>query len=457
MRMIAAVVMVCALTPTQAQETGPIKLTLHPTPPTSTALKYRLLPELRDMQTGNAAVHYLRAMAPELASQSFRKESQERLDQILETPADKLRGADMSTAINRSSLGFIEDGSRRTSCDWEMIERAKRDGIAMLLPDLQAMRSLARQSAARARVAIADGKFDDAHRDLRTTLALGRHVADGVTLIQGLVGIAVAAQSLNQIDAWIGQPGAPSLYWPLTDLPTPFIDLRKSFEGERFFMESSVPNMRDAKPGRFRLDRERFEQFLKLAGSEPNGQESVELFRHSDKNVAAAREYLKKRGWSDEQLNALPVLDAVVLHQVTEYDRIYEEMIKVFNLPVPMALELNARIAKELAPGPDRPIGSTMAGLMLPAFEKVVLARLRLDRRIAALRTIEAIRLHVTEKGKLPERLEDITVVPLPTDPLTGKPFEYRREGAAARLIMSAPPPIPKTTGHSIEYVLTTP
>jgi hypothetical protein len=80
-----------------------------------------------------------------------------------------------------------------------------------------------------------------------------------------------------------------------------------------------------------------------------------------------------------------------------------------------------------------------------------------LDRRIAALRTIEAVRLHLTEKGKLPEKLDDITVVPVPTDPLTGKPFEYRRDGAAARLIVSAPPPIRNVQGNYIEYILTTP
>ena len=32
------------------------------------------------------------------------------------------------------------------------------------------------------------------------------------------------------------QPGCPNLYWSLTDLPSPFIDLRKGMQAERVIM-----------------------------------------------------------------------------------------------------------------------------------------------------------------------------------------------------------------------------
>ena len=57
-------------------------------------------------------------------------------------------------------------------------------------------------------------------------------------------------------------------------------------------------------------------------------------------------------------------------------------------------------------------------------------AQMRLDRRVAALRVVEAIRLYAaSHDGKLPEQSEQVTEVPVPDDPATGKPLEYRRDG----------------------------
>ena len=50
----------------------------------------------------------------------------------------------------------------------------------------------------------------------------------------------------------------------------------------------------------------------------------------------------------------------------------------------------------------------------------------RTDRRFAALECVEALRLYAAQNGKWPAALADVTDVPVPTDPMTGKPFEYR-------------------------------
>lgn len=36
--------------------------------------------------------------------------------------------------------------------------------------------------------------------------------------------------------------------------------------------------------------------------------------------------------------------------------------------------------------------------------------------------------------GKLPERLEDVKETPVPANPVTGRPFEYRFDGDTATL-----------------------
>jgi hypothetical protein len=92
---------------------------------------------------------------------------------------------------------------------------------------------------------------------------------------------------------------------------------------------------------------------------------------------------------------------------------------------------------------------------MVPAMEKVMFAGARLDRKIAALRCVEALRLHAAAKGGWPEKLEDVTEVPIPDDPVTGKPYRYRAEGD--RFILSAPAPAnePEHAGNSIRYEIT--
>jgi hypothetical protein len=58
-----------------------------------------------------------------------------------------------------------------------------------------------------------------------------------------------------------------------------------------------------------------------------------------------------------------------------------------------------------------------------------------LDRRVAALRVVEAIRMYAATKGgALPESLDNITDVPVPLDPVTGKPFGYHLEGGRAQV-----------------------
>ena len=46
--------------------------------------------------------------------------------------------------------------------------------------------------------------------------------------------------------------------------------------------------------------------------------------------------------------------------------------------------------------------------------------------------------MYAAQNGKWPAALADVTDVPLPTDPMTGKPFEYRVTGEQGRLAAPA-------------------
>jgi hypothetical protein len=81
-------------------------------------------------------------------------------------------------------------------------------------------------------------------------------------------------------------------------------------------------------------------------------------------------------------------------------------------------------------------------------------AQTRLDRKIAALRVIEALRLHAAANdGRLPDKLTDITLVPVPDDPGTGKPFGYERDQDTATLTSQIPGEKPEVSG--LRYRLT--
>ena len=55
--------------------------------------------------------------------------------------------------------------------------------------------------------------------------------------------------------------------------------------------------------------------------------------------------------------------------------------------------------------------------------------------------------------GKLPDKLADVTEVPMPSDPGTGRPFEYRHEGDTATVISQLPgDPLPN---NGIRYQVT--
>ena len=62
-------------------------------------------------------------------------------------------------------------------------------------------------------------------------------------------------------------------------------------------------------------------------------------------------------------------------------------------------------------------------------------AQLRLDRQIAALRVVEALRIHRRRAQWHTARVAgSITDVPVPDDPATGEPFIYRADDGAAIL-----------------------
>jgi hypothetical protein len=78
--------------------------------------------------------------------------------------------------------------------------------------------------------------------------------------------------------------------------------------------------------------------------------------------------------------------------------------------------------------------------VLLPAVGAVKFSEARTERQLAAMRIIEALRAFAAKSGgKLPASLAQIKEVPMPLNPVTGKPFPYRLENQTAILVADGP------------------
>jgi hypothetical protein len=77
----------------------------------------------------------------------------------------------------------------------------------------------------------------------------------------------------------------------------------------------------------------------------------------------------------------------------------------------------------------------------------------RANRHVIALQYVETLRIYATKAGKLPQTLEELKV-PLPNDPVAGKPFSYKRISDKQAMIEG---PLPKggDAKDVVQYELT--
>jgi hypothetical protein len=460
-RLLILLLFLVGTAPAAAQSPEVIKLTLLPAAAPVPALKYQLIPELGDKTPGNAAQLYYRAFSPEWWTNVRKREVMQKMEKALETPIAELKNSDLRWLLELKALREVDRAARRAYCDWELTERLKEDGIYLLIPDVQAMREFAQFLAIRARLEMAEGRLDKAFTTLQTGFALARHVGDGVTLIQSLVGIAIASRMIVQVEDLMRQPGAPNLYWALTDLPRPFIDLRTALQGEKLWLFGTWPELRDLdNPHLSPRQLERLQVIAQQIVSDafdrqPGGTARLTTIALVAKAYPEAKRALIAAGRPAEDVEALPALQVVLLDALRRFALYRDDAFKWMALPYPQARAGLERAHQALKESRARPSGIPIAEAFLPATSKVIIAKTRLDRRFAALRCVEALRLYAaSHDGKLPATLADVTEVPVPSDPMTGKSFEYKLNGDTATLTGAAPPGEPGAY-NTLVYELT--
>src|SRR5262249_40668414 len=151
----------------------------------------------------------------------------ERRDKLQSMPLTKELAAQELLDYGKFALRQADWAARLDKPDWQVLLKVRTDGMGVLIPDVQQMRSLANALKGRFRAEVALGRFDDALRTAKTMFALSRHMGEHPTLIGDLVGMALALVTIGPLEEMLEQPGCPNLYWALTNLPNPLISLAK--------------------------------------------------------------------------------------------------------------------------------------------------------------------------------------------------------------------------------------
>jgi hypothetical protein len=432
-----------------------IRLQVQPAPAPKPALRYQLLPELLEMNPGNPIQGYLRCF-PEQNHFFFTKEAVESRTRyqtmpLKDLPVKKLRD------YGGSALRQADYAARLDTPDWQILPRLKTDGIGLLIPDVQQLRILASALQVRFRVAVAERRFEDALGTAKTLFALARHLGEHPTLIGDLVGIAIAFVAISPLEEMLQQPGCPNLFWALTDLPRPLIDLRKGLQGERVAAASELRLILEGQPmtdAQLRQAVERLDLLLQGDPDAPKRKGGVRGWlaaRAGDGNrVAAARKRLVDMGLPGDRVKQFPTLQVILLDEKLAYRVRQDEAMKAMLLPYWQGLAVASR-SKALTDDARE----SLIGWLVPAVYQIRQAQVRLDQRIALLRCVEALRLYAAgHQGQLPPQLARVPL-PLPVDPVTGKPFHYRLANGTATLRGTPPPGQEKVAAYNLRYEVT--
>jgi hypothetical protein len=454
--------------------TPPRPLTLTPAAAPVPALKCSLALPVFEQKPGNAAPLYraagqkLKELSPLLNDPGWQYPFKW-MQLPIERQRARVKEARAYIEPIAPAYEAVETAARCEFCDWGVREELSNEPYKISYEDAQRVRGLAFFLEFRCCVALADDRPEDAVRDARTLLTLAHHLNQAPTLIHALVAAALGNIGAAMIEKIVEHPQAPNLYWALADLPRPFISLRPALEGDRLTMFSTFPGLAVAAtdPNAGPLPPARVERFgeilteqgfitlslprnalppfvLRIPGAEKAVRRSSEwagtLYFGEEvvRRHEAAKRALIATGRPRDKVEKMPPLQVALLHSGLEVERVLDEARKWQSFPywqsAPALAELKRRLDRSQSLLPDAP-ALPLGRMLMPVLSKTTFARGRLERHLAALQCVEAIRLYAaTHEGRLPPSLSAIKEVPIPIDPMTGRAFDYQQDADRATL-----------------------
>jgi hypothetical protein len=433
-----------AQTPSAAASQSPhvTSIAIYPVGLAEPALRFQLLPPEQDIVPGNAAARYLSALTL-LPTQT--PEDAEQIDKLLQSPLAEFdaKAAQVKVDAAKSALHIAFTGARTESANWE--SNLRREGGQALLPWLSPIRKLSDLLVLSIRIDIKNHRWNDACEKLQTGFALARHMGQGDTLIESLVGLLIAGRMESCLEDWVRQPGAPNLFWPLANLPTPFNDLRHPLNMERSWIYYQIPSVRDFVAGQYSVDG--WYRLVKDVSSISKGvlSETGDTLNKGLGLLTAIADYpqakqaLIAQGASVEEVEQRPVAAVIEEFFVEQFAKLSDETFKWNGVPEEQVIPA-WRAGKMDRPDLVNPtsFAGVICRFLSPALGNARFNAARLDRHLEMLRIVEALRAKAAEQGAFPDSLSDLSLPLPPLDSASGKSFVYTHDGNTATL--SSPP-----------------
>lgn len=459
------------------EPTHTMRLRLHPSNEPMPALRYQFFGDSFERLSGNAALYYLKAMGflEQSRAQSKLADYHQRAVQkaneegfplsetapyswpsmpTSELPLEQVKEYLSYTQFQRM---FLREATQQDSFSLDRHIETAESPVGYLLPEIQAMRQLARNHSLRIRVAMREDDVDDAITMLGEQYALANHLGQDEFLVSTLVAMAVADIGFEDGFELAQHAECPNLFWAYARLPKPLVAPWRALDLERRFLylqlkpmgrvdetpkspgywsdfiDELIPSLRGLSVDGLRMPSTRT----------PNAENAHELDRAAVVGFIAAsypkaRLYLIREWDMDpEVVDAYPTAQTVFLAAKKFYDATTQNYQKWYEVPYWQALQheeftaLDEQLKKQLQ---DLGWASAPTNLFLSASGAIRSVQARTQSKLAALQTIEAIRMYAAKHdGQLPPTLDRLPV-PAPLDSMTGKPIAYEVSGKQAVL-----------------------
>jgi hypothetical protein len=434
-----------------------ITLTLHPTIAMRPTDRYALLPNVTEQRPGNAAQLYMIA-ARTGPDETANSEILERLE-LRDPPMEELAKLDIPKELQpfATRLNLIDIAARREEARWDTTVREQ--GNLLRLPYLNDMRTNANILSQLVRWQIARHDWDAANHSLQTGFAMAGHLKDRPLIIQGLVEVGMLSLECVRVREWMCEPGAPNLYWPLTNLPQPMFDLHAMSQWEQGLLYFTFPQLDRHAHGEMSAKdwHDVFSDLGRLTiwtWTPKNDLGPVQLSVFVASQYAEARQSLLASGVPAAKVDAMPTDQVVGTYWLKQYEAAATEAWSTWELPY---WEGGSRL-HEPAPAPsERSEPPALENPLLSLIEPTRRARYHFaefEQEVGALRIVEAIRDYASRhQNQFPATLVEITDLPLPIDAVSGKPYPYHLDGATATLELA--PAMPNLPWPGTFYQMT--
>lgn len=153
-------------------------------------------------------------------------------------------------------------------------------------------------------------------------------------------------------------------------------------------------------------------------------------------NYPFAKQHLVETGFSEEDVQAMPVPEVLMRHAWDRITHTRDQHIKWYTLPYWQNYMALYQLEKEIQRDVDGDLFGIMNRLLIPALSKAQQKFVKLDQKIAMIRAIEACRIHMSVSSE--EALGSWPVTPVnfagPMDPGTGMPILIRENNGATEI-----------------------